>query len=62
MQRRNSQTYTLPTFLLEFILIYNRDDLAEEGTHPSQASRHKVVNVMLEFFKNDPLAKTWFLK
>jgi hypothetical protein len=41
-------------------LVYNRDDLAGDGTHPSQAGRQKVANVMLEFFKNDPLAKSWF--
>ncbi len=43
-------------------LVYNREDLAADGTHPSQAGRQKVANVMLEFFKNDPLAKSWFLK
>jgi hypothetical protein len=43
-------------------LVYNRDDLAGDGTHPSQAGRQKVANVMLEFFKNDPLAKSWFMK
>jgi lysophospholipase L1-like esterase len=43
-------------------LVYNREDLASDGTHPSQAGRQKVAYVMLEFFKNDPLAKSWFLK
>lgn len=43
-------------------LMYYREDLASDGTHPSPSGRQKVANIMLEFFKNDPLAKTWFLK
>lgn len=43
-------------------LVYTREDLAGDGTHPSQGGRVKVANVMLEFFKNDPLAKPWFAK
>lgn len=43
-------------------LMYYREDLASDGTHPSPSGRQKVANFMLEFFKNDPLAKTWFLK
>ena len=38
-------------------LVYNRDDLAGDGAHPLRVRRHKIANVMLEFFKNDPLAK-----
>ncbi len=41
-------------------LVYNREDLAADGTHPSQPGRQKVAQIMLEFFKNDPLAKSWF--
>ena len=43
-------------------LVYTREDLASDGTHPSQAGRLKVAKVMLEFFKTDPLAKSWFAK
>ena len=43
-------------------LVYNRDDLAGDGTHPSEAGREKVAKVMLEFYKTDPLAKTWFAR
>jgi hypothetical protein len=43
-------------------LVYTREDLAADGTHPSQAGRDKIARVMLEFYKTDPLAKTWFLK
>jgi hypothetical protein len=43
-------------------LIWTRDDLAGDGTHPSQSGREKVARMLLEFFKTDPLARTWFVK
>ncbi|HPD17865.1 MAG TPA: hypothetical protein PLE19_23245 [Planctomycetota bacterium] len=43
-------------------LIYNRDDLAGDGTHPSPSGRQKVAELLLRFFKADPYAKGWFLK
>jgi hypothetical protein len=41
-------------------LLWRRDDLAKDGTHPSQAGREKVAKLLLEFFKTDSLAKPWF--
>lgn len=41
-------------------LVWLRDDLGGDGTHPSESGRKKVANLLLEFFKNDPLAKPWF--
>lgn len=41
-------------------LVYTREDLAGDGTHPSNAGREKVAKLLLDFFKNDPLAKPWF--
>ncbi len=41
-------------------LVYTRTDLADDGTHPSEAGRDKVARLMLDFFKTDPLAKPWF--
>jgi hypothetical protein len=41
-------------------LTYRREDLAADGTHPSQSGRKKVAELMLDFFKTDPLAKPWF--
>jgi lysophospholipase L1-like esterase len=32
----------------------------EDGTHPSDSGRQKVADLLLSFFKTDPLAKTWF--
>jgi hypothetical protein len=42
-------------------LFYQREDLAQDGTHPSNGGREKVAKVMLAFFKTDPLAKGWFV-
>ena len=42
-------------------LVYTRDDLAGDGTHPSEAGRTKVARLMLNFYKTDTLAKQWFL-
>jgi Cu/Ag efflux protein CusF len=43
-------------------LIWERSDLAEDGTHPSQSGRQKVADQLLNFFKTDALAKSWFAK
>jgi hypothetical protein len=43
-------------------LTYTREDLAGDGTHPSQSGREKVAQFMLQFYKTDPLAKTWFAR
>jgi hypothetical protein len=43
-------------------LLYTRDDLGPDGTHPSNAGREKVARLMLSFYKTDPLAKSWFAK
>jgi hypothetical protein len=41
-------------------LTYTREDLGQDGTHPSNSGRAKVAKLLLEFFTTDPLAKTWF--
>jgi hypothetical protein len=41
-------------------LSYVRDDFAKDGTHPSNTGRAKAAQVMLTFFKTDPMAKRWF--
>jgi hypothetical protein len=43
-------------------LVWQRKDLAEDGVHPSKIGGQKVANVLLEFFKNDPGARSWFVK
>lgn len=43
-------------------LAYKREDLREnDGTHPSDSARQKVAELLLNFFKNDPTAKPWFV-
>ncbi len=43
-------------------LVWERADLGPDGTHPSTSGRQKVAEMLLKFFKEDPLAKTWFVK
>jgi hypothetical protein len=43
-------------------LVYTREDLAQDGTHPSQLGREKVAKLMLEFFATDEFAKSWFAR
>ncbi len=43
-------------------LVYTREDLREDGTHPSEQGREKVAKLMLEFFATDEFAKPWFAK
>ncbi len=43
-------------------LVYERKDLATDGTHPSDSGRQKVADMLLRFFQTDSLASTWYLK
>ena len=43
-------------------LVWKRDDLAGDGTHPSEAGRRKVAALLLEFCKTDANLKSWFIK
>ena len=43
-------------------LVWERADLGEDGVHPSKIGGQKVANLLLEFFKNDARANTWFVK
>lgn len=43
-------------------LVWERTDLTADGVHPSMNGRQKVVNLLLEYFKNNPDAKIWFVK
>jgi hypothetical protein len=43
-------------------LVWERKDLGEDGVHPSKIGGQKVAGLLLEFFKNDAGAKTWFVK
>ena len=43
-------------------LVWKREDLAGDGTHPSTSGRDKVARLLLDFFTTHPLAKSWFAK
>jgi hypothetical protein len=43
-------------------LVWKREDLAGDGTHPSDSGRRKVAEMLLAFFKTDAEAKTWFVR
>lgn len=43
-------------------LLFTREDLGGDGTHPSESGRQKVAELLLKFLKSDPYAKGWFLR
>jgi hypothetical protein len=43
-------------------LVWERKDLAGDGTHPSQSGRQKVADMLLKFFQTDALASRWYVK
>ena len=43
-------------------LVWKPEDLGPDGTHPSDAGRRKVAELLLKFFKTNPTAKFWFRK
>jgi hypothetical protein len=43
-------------------LVWTREDFVQDGTHPSTSGREKVARMLLDFFKQDSLAKRWFVK
>jgi len=43
-------------------LLYTREDLGGDGTHPSNSGREKVAKLLVKFFQSDPNAKGWYCK
>lgn len=41
---------------------WESSDFGGDGTHPSDAGRQKVADLLLKFLKSDETAKKWFLK
>ncbi|MDA0591476.1 MAG: hypothetical protein O3C17_26145 [Planctomycetota bacterium] len=41
-------------------LVWKREDLGGDGTHPSESGRDKVAHLLLSFFKENELARSWF--
>jgi hypothetical protein len=42
-------------------LVYLREDLGPDGTHPSDSGRRKVASQLLDFLKTEPTTQPWFL-
>src|SRR5262249_17188933 len=43
-------------------VVWKREDLGPDGTHPSLLGREKVAHLLMDFLKNDPTSRPWFLK
>ncbi len=43
-------------------MVWLREDLGPDGTHPSTSGRQKVAQMLLDFFKADANARQWFLR
>ena len=43
-------------------LVWRREDMADDGMHPSPLGREKVAKMLLGFLKKDPTARPWFVK
>ncbi len=42
--------------------VYLREDVREDGLHPSDKGSAKIAAMMLNFFKTDAATRSWFLK
>ena len=42
-------------------MVFLREDLADDGLHPSVKGQEKVAELMMHFFKTDAAAKPWFV-
>ena len=42
-------------------VVWDRADFEEDGTHPSQSGETKAAGLLMDFFKNSPYARCWFL-
>ena len=43
-------------------LVWEAEDVREDGTHPSRNGCVKIARLLLDFFKTDELARRWFLR
>ena len=43
-------------------MVWLREDLGSDGTHPSNSGRQKVARMLLDFFKTSPFTSCWFLE
>jgi hypothetical protein len=43
-------------------VVWKREDLGPDGTHPSMLGREKVARLLMNFLKTDLTSRTWFVK
>jgi hypothetical protein len=43
-------------------LVWTKEDVGPDGTHPSRNGQRKVAELLLQFFKTDPTTKSWFTR
>jgi hypothetical protein len=43
-------------------LVWECEDVEQDGTHPSKTGVQKVGQLLLQFFKSDPTARPWFVR
>jgi hypothetical protein len=43
-------------------VVWKKEDLGPDGTHPSESGRKKVADLLVKFFKEDALGRGWFGK
>ena len=43
-------------------LVWTRQDMAKDGTHPGAGGRKKVAALLLKFFNTDPTTRGWFVR
>ena len=43
-------------------LTWSCSDFGSDGTHPSDAGRRKVAELLLSFFRSDATAREWYLR
>jgi hypothetical protein len=41
-------------------LVWQCDDVGQDGTHPSRTGAQKVAQLLQQFFRSDPTARPWF--
>lgn len=41
-------------------LVWNCEDVVDDGVHPSESGKQKVAAMLVDFFTGDPLARVWF--
>ncbi len=44
------------------MVVWKREDLGPDGTHPSMLGREKVARLLMDFLKKDPTSRPWFVK